>query len=140
MHGSIVTHAHLGERLANSTVPCTGHLLLCPRSPLLVGFGGVATDAQICFSARLICVMLLLCRHEKVEVAKREIRKKHELERRFGQDGEGNDLSDDSDVDEDKIMDEEEAGEGFPSSALCRRALGGSTDAIVGPTSHRETM
>lgn len=47
------------------------------------------------------------CRHEKVEEAKREARRQLELERRFNKEGDG---SDESDVDEDKILDEEEAG------------------------------
>eukprot|EP00884_Botryococcus_braunii_P010448 jgi/Botrbrau1/19404/Bobra.0338s0031.1 len=46
-------------------------------------------------------------RHEKVEDAKREAKRQQELERRFNKEG---DASDDSDVDEDKILDEEEAG------------------------------
>ncbi len=48
----------------------------------------------------------LLHRHEKVEEAKREAKRQQELERRFKE----GDVSDDSDYDEDKILDEEEAG------------------------------
>lgn len=48
-------------------------------------------------------------RYDKIEEAKRAMRKKQELEKRFRPDGEGS--SEDSDVDdEDKITEQEEAG------------------------------
>ncbi len=54
---------------------------------------------------------MLACRYEKVEEAKKEMRKKAELEKRFEVDGAAAAGSDDSDVDdEDKIAEQEEAG------------------------------
>ena len=57
--------------------------------------------------------------------AKRELRKKHELERRFQKDGEDGVASDDSDAeeDEDKIREAEEAGEGSCDSVAMAACL-----------------
>lgn len=62
---------------------------------------------------------MLACRYEKVEEAKKEMRKKAELEKRFETDGAAAAGSDDSDVDdEDKIAEQEEAGELKPELQL----------------------
>ena len=59
----------------------------------------------------------LPCRFEKIEEAKRVMRKKQELEQRFRVDGEGS--GSDSDLeDEDKITEQEEAGARL-AQALC---------------------
>ena len=55
--------------------------------------------------------LLCSCRYEKIEEAKKEMRKKAELQKRFEKNGDAGAESDDSDVeDEDKIAEQEEAG------------------------------
>lgn len=55
--------------------------------------------------------LLCSCRYEKIEEAKKEMRKKAELQKRFEKNGDAGAGSDDSDVeDEDKIAEQEEAG------------------------------
>ena len=58
-------------------------------------------------------------RYEKIEEAKKEMRKKAELEKRFEKNGDAGADSDDSDMeDEDKIAEQEEAGETCAANAL----------------------
>ena len=65
------------------------------------------------------CLARSACRYEKVEEAKKEMRKKAELEKRFETDGAAAAGSDDSDLeDEDKIAEQEEAGKLRPDVHL----------------------
>lgn len=55
--------------------------------------------------------MLVICRYEKVEEQKRQIRKKQELEKRFNKDdAKDHSSSDEEEDDEDKINETQEAG------------------------------
>ena len=89
----------------------------------------------------MVTLQLCWCRYEKIEEAKKEMRKKAELEKRFEKNGDAGAGSDDSDVeDEDKIAEQEEAGEQLHHLSCrdrrlrgvvrCMAVMGRATDAV----------